>query len=195
MTETDTLKAHKPSPRMRSLFREAARNIVARDRSAQIKGLSQNTIGEIQNAMSRAFVLGQQALLDKRRSLKSPARIDWLDVSPRARETLRSMTWAFSQRIASIRGINNVVEIADEIEKYEMSGRTRWAIVVNGQLSDRSFADGSVASLLRLDLLRPLADKPSRYELTESGMELCREYWRRSDAGDPTLPIESVRSR
>ncbi len=188
-------KAHRPTPRMRSLFRETARSIIARDRFAQSKGLSQNTIGEIERAMAKAYVLGQEALIDDQRSLKSSARINWLDVPPRARDTLRSMTWAFSKPVASRRGRGNKVfdARADEIEIVEPSGRKRWAVVINGKASERTIADGSVAPLLRLGIIQPLPDNPMRHALTEAGLTLCQDYWLRSDANDPTLPIQSVR--
>jgi hypothetical protein len=190
-------KAHKPSPRMRSLFREEARSIIARDRYARSKGLSQNTIGEITTAMTKAYILGQQALIDERKQLQQSSRIDWLDVPPRARDTLRSMTWSFSHRYASVTGkqVNHATAKANEIEKFEVDARTRWAIVINDEPDQRMIADGSVAPLVRLGVLRSLADLTSRYELTEKGLELCRDYWRRFDANDPTLPLESVRLR
>ena len=54
---------------MRALFREAARDIVARDREARKGGRTQNTIGEIERAMVKAYVCGQEALLNKREGL------------------------------------------------------------------------------------------------------------------------------
>ena len=186
-------KASKPSPRIRAQFREIARNIIASDRQARRNGLSQNTIGEIERAMVNAFVLGQRALLENRNATSSPAVIDWLDVPPRSRDTLAYMTFAFSQRfIAALHGSSDVVS-ADELEVFEVSGRRRWAVVRKNVRSDRSVADGSVSPLIKLGLIQPLPQNPSQYELTESGVRLCRDYWRRSDADDPTLPRQSVR--
>lgn len=59
-------KAERPTSKMRALFREAAREIVARDREARKGGRTQNTIGEIERAMVKAYVCGQEALLNKR---------------------------------------------------------------------------------------------------------------------------------
>ncbi|MDZ4843686.1 MAG: hypothetical protein SH859_16295 [Hyphomicrobium aestuarii] len=47
-------------PRLRAEFREAAREIIRLDRIARKHGTSQNTIGEIERAMVRAFQLGQK---------------------------------------------------------------------------------------------------------------------------------------
>ena len=47
-------KAERPTSKMRALFREAARDIVARDREARKGGRTQNTIGEIERAMVKA---------------------------------------------------------------------------------------------------------------------------------------------
>lgn len=87
--KTKSVKAARPTPRMRALFREVARDIVARDREARKRGLTQNTIGEIERAMVKAYVCGQEALLDDRLSLRRPpdAPIDWLEIPPRARES------------------------------------------------------------------------------------------------------------
>lgn len=111
----------------------------------------------------------------------------------RAVYTLAYMTFAFSQRfIAALHGSSDVVS-ADELEVFEVSGRRRWAVVRKNVRSDRSVADGSVSPLIKLGLIQPLPQNPSQYELTESGVRLCRDYWRRSDADDPTLPRQSVR--
>jgi hypothetical protein len=185
--------ASKPSPHVRAQFREIARDIIAEDRHARRNGLSQNTIGAIERAMVKAFVFGQEALLDDRNTTLTPATIDWLDVPPRSRDTLAYMTFAFSQRfVAALRGSTDEAG-ADELEVFEVSGRKRWAVVRRNVRSERSVADGSVAPLLKLGLIRPSLHSMDRYELTEIGVRVCRDYWRRSDADDPTLPRQSVR--
>lgn len=183
----------KPSQRMRAQFREIARDIIAKDRQARRNGLSQNTIGEIERAMVKAFVIGQEALLGDGQANPTPRTVDWLDVPPRARDTLVYMTFAFSKRfITAVRGAASEMG-ADELEVFELSGRKRWAVVRKNVHSDRTVADGSVAPLIKLGLVHELPHNLGRYELTESGEQLCREYWRRSDADDPTLPRQSVR--
>lgn len=186
-------KISKPSPRLRALFREIARDIIAKDRQARKHGWSQNTIGEIERAIVKGFMLGQEGLLDVRQDAQTPSAIDWLDVPPRSRDTLMYMTFAFSQRngTANMRSVHEVK--ADQIEVSEESGRMRWCVVRGDVRNDHTFANGSVAPLLRLELIRPLPHNLSRYELTEAGVQLCKDYWRRSDADDPTLPRQSMR--
>lgn len=190
-------KTSRPTPKMRALFREMARDIVARDRSARKQGLTQNTIGEIERAMAKAYVFGQQALLDVRMSLPPApgALVEWLEIPPRARDTLSFMTLFFSQRwSAALSTATSARDKApDEIETFIEDGRKRWAIVRDGKRSDRSVADGSVAPLIRLGLLAASPDRDDRYILTPDGIAIAKDYWRRSDAGDPTLPREGMR--
>jgi len=93
-------KPPRPSPRMRALFREIARDIIGRDRDARKAARTQNTIGEVERALAKAFVWGQEALLDKANALESGPgdAIDWMEIPPRARDTLSIMTLAFSER-------------------------------------------------------------------------------------------------
>lgn len=190
-------KAERPTPKMRALFREVARDIIARDREARKRGITQNTIGEIERAMVKAYVCGQEALLDDRMSLRrSPdAPVDWLEIPPRARETLSFMTICFSQRWSAARGEAAAARdrCLDEIETFIEDGRKRWAIVRGDKRSERSVADGSVAPLVRLGLLAVGPDHVGRYVLTPAGIAVGKDYWRRSDAGDPTLPREGMR--
>lgn len=189
-------KAERPTSKMRALFREVARDIVARDREARKGGRTQNTIGEIERAMVRAYVCGQEALLNKREALlpSADALVDWLEIPPRARETLSFLTICFSHRWSTVRGDASAPNrIPSEIESFIENGRKRWTIVNGETRSERSVADGSVAPLVRLGLLTASSDYADRYVLTPSGIAAGEEYWRRSDAGDPTLPREGMR--
>jgi len=163
---------------MRGLFREVARDIISRDRHARKCGRTQNTIGEIERAMVKAYVYGQEALLDDRMSLRRApdAPIDWLEIPPRARETLSLMTICYSQRLAAARGDTAATSTAipTEIEMFAEGDRKRWAIVRGERRSERSMADGSVAPLVRLGLLAASADLDDRYVLTPAGMLLAR---------------------
>lgn len=195
--KTKPARAERPTLKMRALFREVARDIIARDREARKQGSTQNTIGEIERAMVKAYVCGQEALLDKRMSLRpSPdASIDWLEIPPRARGTLSFMTICFSQRWSAARGEAAAArdKSPDEIETFIENDRKRWAIVHGDRRSERSVADGSVAPLIRLGLLAVRPDHVDRYVLTPAGTAAGKDYWRRSDAGDPTLPREGMR--
>lgn len=179
-------KAERPTSKMRALFREAARDIVARDREARKGGRTQNTIGEIERAMVKAYVCGQEALLNRREGLPPSANalVDWLEIPPRARETLSFMTICFSHRWSTVWGEASAsTRIPSEIELFIENGRKRWTIVNGETRSERSIADGSVAPLVRLGLLAASSDYADRYVLTASGIA----------AGDPTLPREGMR--
>jgi hypothetical protein len=195
--KTKSVKAARPTPRMRALFREVARDIVARDREARKRGLTQNTIGEIERAMVKAYVCGQEALLDDRLSLRRPpdAPIDWLEIPPRARETLSMMTICYSQHwpTATRDTAKANQENPAEIEMFTDGGRKRWAIVRGEQRTDRSMADGSVGPLIRLGLLAATPERDDRYALTPEGIAAGQDYWRRVKAGDPSLPREGMR--
>lgn len=179
---------------MRALFREVARDIVGRDRDARKAARTQNTIGEIERALVKAYGWGQEALLDEGKALKSGPgdAIDWMEIPPRAREMLTRMTFVFSERwLGSDREASRAEP--DEVEMVVEGDRKRWAIVRGDLRRDRSVGNGSVAPLIRLGLLSPDQDNPERYRLTESGVAAAKDFWRRSDANDPTLPRESLR--
>jgi hypothetical protein len=190
-------KASLPTSRTRALFREVARDIIARDRESRRLGLTQNTIGEIERAMAKAYKHGQEALLDDRMALhRAPdGPVDWLDIPPRARETLRSMTLFFSHRWSNALPGASAPKVGspDEIEMFVENGRKRWTVVIGERRSDHSVADGSVAPLIRLGLLAPRPENDARHVLTAAGIAAAKDYWRRSDADDPTLPREGMR--
>lgn len=146
--------------------------------------------------MVSAYVWGQEALLDDRMSLRRPpeAPVDCLEIPPRARETLSFMTICFSQLWSAARGKAAARNRSpDEIETFIEDDRKRWAIVHGDKRSERSVADGSVAPLVRLGLLAVSPDHADRYVLTLAGIAAGKDYWRRSDADEPTLPREGMR--
>ncbi len=176
-------------PQMRSVFREMARDIIARDRHSRRHGLSQNTIGAIEHALVKAYALGRgsQAGRTPTRRSHSGTVVDWISIPPRSRDTLVSMTASFSGRLVT----------PDykpyEIERFSEDSRIRWAIVSHGVREHRSIADGSAAPLVRMGLIAAVDASGGRYALTTLGMATCRDYWHRSDADDPTLPRMSMR--
>lgn len=85
-------------PRLRAQLKEIARDIISRDRSARKYGTTQNTIGEIERALVRAFRLGQ----DMGDLPFAPPRPDhlgvgWEEVNPRGREVLRGLSYRHLQ--------------------------------------------------------------------------------------------------
>ena len=175
--------------RTRSLFREIARNIVARDRFARRHCLSQNSIGEIESALVKAHALGRTSQADgvSTRESDLKAGVDWISVPPRSRETLESMTACFSERLGTPDSQPH------ELECFTENGQIRWALVRHSIREHHSVANGSAAPLARMHLIAPVDALGARYALTAVGVAVCRDYWRRSDANDPTLPRLSMR--
>lgn len=172
-------------PEQRAIYRETARRIVSADRAARKHGLSQNTIGEIERALVAAWQDGcrKGGMIEKEESAPGPT---WLQLPARSRDTLLSLTFWFSKRYGK-------EDRADMIECFAEGGKARWRKIDNsGQRDAHSVADGSVRPLVRLGLLASSPETPDIYSLTEIGLNLCRDYWARSDMDDPELPRLSL---
>ena len=177
-------------PRIRSYFKETARSIISKDRQARKLGLSQNTIGEISRALAKAYTMGKCGVefSDIAGTSSSSDVLDWAMIPPRARDTLISMTFVMSKRFELS------VERVDQIERVSDGGRPRWRIArANGLDPNYTIANGAVSPLIRMGLLEPIDTIEQLFGLTELGLATCKEYWRRSDADDPTLPKMSLR--
>lgn len=176
--------------KLKSQFRETARKIIARDRHARKYGISQNTIGEITSAMIQAYLAGQENWDPNDSDNSTPAigAIEWIAIPPRSRDTLSRMSFGLSQRFGKNPGS------LSQIERVSDDPRPRWRIIKNGvPWSDRTIADGGVAPLIRMKLIEAMDEGQKQFKLTELGVQTCIEYWRRSDADDPTLPVISLR--
>ncbi len=177
----------KVHPEQRAIYRETARRIVSADRAARKHGLSQNTIGEIERALVAAWQDGcrKGGMIEKEEAAPGPT---WLQLPARSRTTLESLTFWFSKRHGPAE------DRADRIECFAEGGKPRWRrIDADGQRDAHSVADGSVRPLVRLGLLASSPETPDIYSLTETGLNLCRDYWARSDMDDPDLPRLSLR--
>ena len=99
------------------------------------------------------------------------------------------MTYAMSSRL------NFSIATSDAIQRFINDGKMRRSIEgPDGSLSDHSVADGSARPLISLGLIAEDSAHRDRVELTEIGLAVCRDYWRRSDADDPTLPQLNIRA-
>lgn len=183
----NTIKLSKPTPILRAQFREIARDIIAIDRRARKLGISQNTIGSIERAMVHAYTLGQKDFQKNEgqnpESVKS--NLDWLEIPPRSRQVIISMTSNFSK--------NYTFNEVSYIDSFVENGKRRWKIIYKNYNSNKSHAESSVAPLIRLGLLEAHPDQEDRYVLTSAGIASGKEYWRRANANDPTLPREGFR--
>ena len=178
-------------PRLRAHFKEIARNIVARDRQARKFGVSQNTIGEITTAIAQAYSMGQKGLgyADMPGTPHSSRIVDWTTIPPRGRETLMSMSFSMSELVPLPDGwLWNIERLSDE-------PRPRWRLTKDGEKrqNERTIAHGGVSPLIQMELLEALDHGARVFQLTDLGKSTCQDYWRRSDANDPTLPKISLR--
>lgn len=172
-------------PRLRAQFKETARIIISRDRTARKFGSTQNTVGDIERALVQAFQLGQE-IGDSSFAPPRPDHlgISWEEVNPRGREVLRGLSYGSS---------DYGIEDAIGMQSMELDGRTRWVkIYPDGRVSDHTVASGSVDPLVRLGLLTSHGD--GLLVLTPKGRATCEAYWRRRAASDLTLPKESLRA-
>lgn len=177
-------------PKLRAHFKEIARLIVSRDRSARKHGVPQNTIGEIATAIALAYEMGRngQGYADMPGATHAGGIVDWATIPPQARRTLEDMSWGLSKRTKY--GDGRVYDI----ERLSDDPRPRWGLTRDGMTDrERTKAHGGVAALIRMELLEPSPESETVFRLTELGTATCREYWRRSDGDDPTLPISSPR--
>ncbi|MEI9415492.1 hypothetical protein [Mesorhizobium sp. Cs1321R2N1] len=174
---------------LRAHFKERARGIIARDRMARKYGQSQNTIGEIERALTETFLLGRnggEAMPPSGHQGKD--FVDWIEISPRARQTLFSISAGLGDHSKQGAASPHL------LERVLVSGRNRWRVVGNDDQYARPFSDGGVTPLIKLALLEQTNEPGVRFALTELGVATCREFWRRWKARDPTLPLMGVRS-
>lgn len=79
----------------RAEFKEIARSIIARDRTARKNGWSQNTIGEIERALVTAYISGRSETT-MRPAAPAVDFVNWIEIPPRARDALWFMSVAIS---------------------------------------------------------------------------------------------------
>lgn len=181
--------ASKFAPNLKAHFREVAREIINRDRQARAFGGSQNTIGEIERALVKAYLAGRSHGHAPVQENVEPTGVDWVLLPPRARDTLRSMV--------SFHPATGEAPEPAHLRRHAGNGRARWQYVSartgTPMYGEHTISDGGVAPLLRFGLLIALEEDGSTLCLTERGMETVRQYNKRSAANDPTLPKISLR--
>lgn len=177
------MAAQKIDPRLRADFREIARDIVHRDRTARKNQVTQNTIGEIERAMARAFELGLKLANAPPLSRPGPdAALAWEEVPLRGRDVLISLTYRSASYVHTAIGLRPISE----------DDKIRWVEAYPDDcVGSRGVAAGSVNGLIRQRLISENAD--GVWVLTPKGRETCETYWRRREQNDPLLPRESLR--
>lgn len=178
---------------LKSQFKEIARNIIKYDREARKSGKSQNTIGAIQGALMNAYRLGyQEAIEPISDANQQETFLNWAIIPPRSRRLLSHLTFCFCQRHGQPNFHNHQI---DEIEPIILDGKRRWK-----RKQDKidkfliSYSDGAIQPLIKLGVVELASGYSDSYKITALGIETCKEYWRRDDAGDLTLPKSNVRA-
>ena len=171
---------------LRAAFKEHARRIIAQDRAARKYGRSQNTIGEIERALVQAFTLGRDGgTITANTSPTSDAGdvVDWAMIPPRARDSLLHLSiW-----LCRGRGTPEPQIVA---ERVIVDGRERWRDIEDrGQPNPHTSSASSVNAFVGMGLLEFQGEDHGLLAITDKGLATAQEYWRRSDARDPTLPL------
>lgn len=178
--------------RLRAEFKEQAREIIARDRSARKYGRSQNTIGEIERALVKAYLLGCEAAPPSMLESAEPRHsdiVDWIELPPRARDALWSLSLGLSH------WTRQVPDAQIRAARIVLNGQTRWVNVKDlDQKDPHTFSSGGISPLVKLGLLEIIDGNDDLLGITAKGLATCKEYWRRSEQQDPTLPLMSIRS-
>lgn len=182
----------KVESRLRAAFKEVARVIIARDRAARKHGHSQNTIGEIERALVKAYAIGfEKAMIPGTSPVGSEGGLvlDWIEIPPRARNALWSLTLGIKP------GPGHAPDEPITIERITLDGRSRWIGSAHRNRKDaRTFSSGGICPLINLGLFAPVEGRDDILRITSKGVAICKEYWRRWEEHDPTLPLVSIRS-
>ena len=172
---------------LKARFREIARRIMSDAREAKRWGGSHDTSSAIQRALMAAYKEGQQAgSAPAKRMPAGPGGLDfmaWEEVVPTARRVLHTITYSYSARYRPAR------YEPDELLGYTHMGKNRWLRSGDDEKRENLWSDKGVRPLVRDGLLEVHPGDPGRLRLTAKGDRTARAYWKRSDVGDPTLPI------
>lgn len=176
----DVTRRPESDPLRKVRFREAAREIVAKDRYDRKHGLPVDTAGAIARAMERAY---RQGFLDAQGDPSKPMEndtpagqaIDWFLIPPRPRAafwTICLFTLGKGERRA---GEGHLAPAITE------RGTPGWKLTVpGGNFRDKPFGETTLVPLVHLGLLE-LAEGPSeRLVLTTRG---CLTWWRFLERG------------
>ncbi len=180
---------------IKAQFKEIARRLVSRDRSATKNGYSNNLPGDIATALVAAYKLGLEHAENPPEPPKPLIHGDaliWETVPTTSRNILSALTYSYSAQLQT--PTFQSAQLAPYVD--DSTKRERWLKVDSdgeAKVGDRSFAKKGIGPLLRLGLLVVDPAQGGRLCLTSKGDATCREYWLRSDRDDPSLPIQSMR--
>ncbi len=165
-------------PRRKVRFKEQAREIVAVDRYNRRYGKSVDTAGAIAQALERAY---REGVLDGRNGpppVPEPPMdgpVEWVMIPPRP----RSAFWSICLFTLS-KGDRPEQEGWLE-PSVTNRGTPGWQRVVGGEVRDYDAPMGerTIMPLVKLGLMEPAANNPSRLVISQRGRETWAEFLRR----------------
>jgi hypothetical protein len=181
--EGDACLSHRPrrpdaDPRRKVRFREAARDIVARDRDDRKYGLAVDTAGGIARAMERAYRQGyEDAQSEPPPSLSEPVEedgaLDWVMIPPRPRTAFWTLCLFALGREKQEERSGHLVPVLTE--RFTPG----WQLVLSDGRFEKTFGEKTVLPLVRLGLLELAPDPPERLLISERGTATWRLFLQR----------------
>ena len=177
--------ARKPAkdPHRTAAFREAARDIVHKDRYDRRASMSVDTAGAIARALERAYVQGfvdaqapatatveNPSVADGDSIAGSGKPVEWILIPPRPRDAFWTICLVALGRETPIPEKASGHLVAAQMP----SGRPGWQLVLRDGL-EKPFGHATILPLLRLGLLDPQYEPDRRLVISELG----RATWQR----------------
>lgn len=160
-------------------FREAAREIVARDRNDRKYGLAVDTAGAIARAMERAYRQGyEDAQSDPPTGLISEpvdeeGALDWVMIPPRPRTAFWTVCLFALGREKREERSGHLIPVPTE------RSTPGWQLVLSDGRFEKTFGEKTVLPLVRLGLLELAPDPPERLLISGRGQATWRLFLQR----------------
>jgi hypothetical protein len=176
--------ADRADPLRKIRYREAAREIVAKDRYDRKNGFAVDTAGAIARALERAY---RQGLEDARsdRPVQVPkfddadGPVEWVLIPPRPRSAFWSICLFVLGKDGQPKHSGYLVPTITE------RGTPGWQLIVPAGYSDKNpIGERTIMPLIRLGLLELAAGQPERLLISDRGAAT----WRRFLARDGQFP-------
>ncbi len=158
-----------PDPVRKIRFREAAREIVAKDRQDRKYGFAVDTAGAIARAMERAYRQGfEEAQRERPISAVGIAEdneaVAWGLIPPRPRSAFWSICLFILGKTEQTDGAGHLLPVTTE------RGTPGWQVTVPSRpLFDKVVGEKTIMPLVRLGLLELAGDRPERLLISARG--------------------------
>ncbi len=167
-------------PIRKARFREAAREIVAKDRYNRKYGFAVDTAGAVASAMERAY---RQGFADAQGEPAMPAvsdvqpaeAIDWASIPPRPRTAFWTICLFILGKGERTDGTGHLVPATTE------RGAAGWRLILpSGNFEKKPLGERTIVPLVRLSLLELAGDAPERLLVSACGRAT---WWRFLERG------------